>query len=126
MSAGFVVQAVIVGQLTGLEAITGVFDGAPARADFPYIVVDAGSELDWSNKSAVGREVAIALTLWDDQPARVRPLCEAIEARMNSLGGVTGWETASLHFVRKRVIRDVAGPWAIALDYRLRLLKLGD
>ena len=70
MSAGGNLQASLAGALTALE-ITGVFDGPPARASFPYVVIDAGMESDWSHKSGEGREVLVAVTVWDDQPSRL-------------------------------------------------------
>ena len=35
---------------------------------------------DWSHKSGEGREVLVAITLWDDQPVRLHELADAVEA----------------------------------------------
>lgn len=123
MSAGASLQVALVGALEQVSEVSGVYDGPPTRASFPYLVVDAGSELDWSHKSGAGREVLVGVTLWDDQPARLQSIAEAVERAVESVSAVNGWALVSLRFSRKRVLRDVAGPWAAALDFRARLLK---
>jgi hypothetical protein len=122
MSAGGAIQAQLAASLGTLADLTGVFDGPPARAVFPYAAIDASLERDWSHKSGSGREVMIAVTVWDDQPARLQLLADEIEARVASIGGTDEWQLASLVLVRRRTIRDVAGPWATAIDFRARLL----
>ena len=121
MSAGGDLQASLAGALTALE-ITGVFDGPPARASFPYVVIDAGMESDWSHKSGEGREVLVAVTVWDDQPSRLHGLADAAEAAVLGTTMVTGWQLVFLRLIRRRTVRDVAGPWAAAIDFRARLL----
>ncbi|WP_205481027.1 tail completion protein gp17 [Sphingomonas arenae] len=123
MSAGSELQGAAVRALSALPELTGTYDGPPARAPFPYAVVDAGTEQDWSHKSGVGREVLVALTLWDDQPTRLQRLADAADAALGSLGPVTDWQLVSFRFVKRRLVRDVSGPWAAALDYRARLLS---
>ena len=122
MSAGGPLQAALAAALGEIDGIVGVFDGPPARSPFPYIVVDAGTETDWSHKTGEGREVAIAITAWDEQPARLHAIGDAVESAVAALDLVAGWQIASLRLVRRRVVRDVAGPWAAAIDYRARLL----
>lgn len=122
MSAGGALQAALVPVLGSLEGIAGVYDGPPARAPFPYVVIDAGTESDWSHKSGEGREVMVAVTVWDDQPARLHRLGDAVEAAIGGGSPVAGWQLVSLRLVRRRMVRDVAGPWAAAVDFRARLL----
>lgn len=122
MSAGTALQAALASALGTISELSGVFDGPPPRAAFPYVAIDAGSETDWSHKSALGREVMVALTLWDEQPERLQRLADLVEDVVATLGPVVGWQLASLRFVRRRVVRDVAGPWAAAIDFRARLL----
>ena len=122
MSAGSELQAVLATAIGGLAEIDGVYDGPPPRAIFPYVAIDAGSESDWSHKSGIGREVLVALTVWDDQPDRLRRLADAVEAAVAATGPVPGWQLVSLRFFRRRVVRDVTGPWAAAIDFRARLL----
>ncbi len=125
MSAGAALQQAIALKLGALSELSGVYDGPPARAVFPYVAIDAGSESDWSHKSGEGREVMVATTLWDEQPARIHPLADALELAVLGTQVVDGWQLVSLRLVRRRIVRDVAGPWAAAVDFRARLLKHG-
>lgn len=124
MSAGGALQAAVASALSADARLTGVFDGPPARAAFPYAAIDAGQERDWSHKSGAGREVLLAVTIWDEQPARLHALADAAEAALRGIAVVDGWQLVSLAFLRRRTLRDVAGPWAAAMDFRARLLSL--
>ena len=115
-------QAAIAAALNALADLTGVFDGPPARAAYPYAAIDATTETDWGHKSAAGREVLVGITVWDDQPVRLHGLADAVEAQLQSLPDADGWELVNLQLVRRRVVRDVAGPWAAAIDFRARML----
>jgi hypothetical protein len=108
--------------LSSVAELTGVFDGPPARAAYPYAALDATTETDWSHKSGRGREVMVAITLWDDQPVRLHALADAVEAAVEAVGTIVGWQLVTMRLVRRRVIRDVAGPWAAAVDFRARML----
>jgi hypothetical protein len=108
--------------LNGIGDLTGVFDGPPARAAYPYAAIDATTETDWGHKSAAGREVLVAITLWDDEPVRLHSLADAAELAVSSVTDPAGWELVNLLLVRRRVVRDVAGPWAAAIDFRARML----
>ncbi len=122
MSAGAALQAAVAAALEGVDGLEGVYDGAPARAAFPYVVIDCGQESDWGHKSGAGREVLVAATVWDDQQSRLYGLADAVEAVLLNAVGVEGWQLVSRALVRRRVVRDVAGPWASAIDVRARLL----
>ena len=122
MSAGGALQSAMADALATEARLTGVFDGPPARAAFPYAVIDAGSESDWSHKSGEGREVLIALTIWDEEPARLAELADAVEALAARVSEIGGWQLTSFRLLRRRTGRDVAGPWATAIDFRARLL----
>lgn len=122
MSAGGALQAAIAAALNALADLTGVFDGPPARAAYPYAAIDATTETDWGHKSAAGREVLVGITVWDDQPVRLHGLADAVEAQLQSLPDADGWELVNLQLMRRRVVRDVAGPWAAAIDFRARML----
>jgi hypothetical protein len=124
MSAGGVLQAALATSLAAISELTGVFDGPPARAMFPYAAIDASLESDWSHKSGGGREVLVALTVWDDQPARLQELADAVEAAALDVGVAGEWQLVSIQLIRRRTIRDVAGPWAAAIDVRARLLAV--
>lgn len=122
MSAGAALQAVLAADLATVGELSGVFDGPPARAAYPYAAIDASSEADWGHKSGSGREVMIAVTVWDDQPARLQVLADAVEAKVPDASLAEGWQLVSLTLLRRRTVRDVAGPWAAAIDFRARLL----
>jgi hypothetical protein len=121
MSAGRCLQEAIVTALGEVDDL-GVYDGPPTRAPFPYVTLDCGAEWDWSHKNGQGREVGVALTLWDDRPERLDRAADALAARLEELGLVAGWQVVTFRFLRKRIMRDPNGPWAMALDYRARLL----
>jgi hypothetical protein len=122
MSAGVVLQTTVVSALAGVSGLTGVFDGPPARAAYPYAAIDASVESDWSHKSGTGREVLLAVTLWDDQPERLQDLADLVEAGVLAVAKTDGWQLVSLVLTRRKTVRDVAGPWASALNFRARML----
>lgn len=122
MSAGGAVQAALARSLANIRDLTGVFDGPPARAAYPYAAIDASLETDWSHKTGAGREVMVAITLWDDQPVRLQELADTAESKALALSVTGEWKLVTLRLVRRRTIRDVAGPWATAIDFRARLL----
>jgi hypothetical protein len=117
-------QAAIASALSAVTELTGVFDGPPARVAYPYAAIDATTETDWGHKSAAGREVLVAITVWDDQPVRLHALADQVEAAVRSVSDAEAWELVNLQLVRRRVVRDVAGPWAAAIDFRARMLAI--
>jgi hypothetical protein len=122
VSAGAALQAALAGTLANIRDLTGVFDGPPARAAFPYAAIDASLESDWSHKTGAGREVMVAITVWDDQPARLQDLADAAEAKALAVKVSGEWKLVTFRLIRRRTVRDVAGPWATAIDFRARLL----
>jgi hypothetical protein len=88
------------------------------------VALDATTETDWSHKSGDGREVMVAITVWDDQPVRLHALADSIEAAVEGPVPVAGWQMVTMRLVRRRVVRDVAGPWAAAVDFRARMLAI--
>lgn len=122
MSAGAALQAALAGSLASVGELTGVFDGPPARAAFPYAAIDASLETDWGHKTGQGREVLAAVTVWDDQPARLQQLADLVEQKVLAVSLEGEWRLVTLRLVRRRTLRDVAGPWATAIDFRARLL----
>jgi hypothetical protein len=106
-------------------ALSGVYDGPPPRAAFPYISIADGLVSDWSTKSANGREVRLSLTVWDDgeDASRLSSLMAHVEDAIAALPRDVGsWRIASLTFLRSMVVRDAAGPWAGLVEYRARML----
>lgn len=122
MNAGSALQSALAQVLTVEARLSGIYDGPPARAPFPYAVIDAGSESNWGHKSGEGREVLAALTIWDEEPVRLAELADAIERLAGQVVVTDGWSLVSMCLLRRRTVRDVAGPWATAIDFRARLL----
>lgn len=124
-----VLQAAMVSALAAhpvlRDILTGVYDGPPPRAAFPYIAINDGLTTDWSTKTATGREVRLALTVWDDgeEPARLASLMGHAEDAIAALArDLAGWRIAGLVFVRSMVVRDPTGPWAGLVEHRVRML----
>jgi hypothetical protein len=108
--------------------LSGVFDGPPVRAAFPYISVTNGLSTDWSTKTAQGREIRLALTIWDDgeEASRLHNLMGHIEEAIAAMArDLPGWHVASNVFLRSLVARDPAGPWAGLVEHRIRVLAAG-
>jgi len=124
VSAGGALQSAIAAALGAVEGLTGVFDGPPARAAYPYATIDATTESDWGHKTGAGRQVLVAITVWDDQPVRLHALADVVETAVESPGAVAGWQLVTMALTRRRIVRDVAGPWAAAVDFRARMLAV--
>jgi hypothetical protein len=123
------VQAALVAALDahpGLANGCAVYDGPEPRAVFPYISVTDSLVSDWSTKTAIGREMRVALTVWDDgeMPARLHDLMGHVEDAVAALPrDLAGWRISSCVFMRSFVARDPAGPWAGLVEYRVRILS---
>jgi Protein of unknown function (DUF3168) len=105
--------------------LTGIYDGPPPRAGFPYVSIGDGLTADWSTKTEAGREIRIALTVWDDgeEVSRLSSLMGHVEDAIAAMPrDLPGWRIASLVFLRSMVVRDAAGPWAGLVEYRVRML----
>ena len=126
------VQAIQIAAIAALQShpvlaqsLTGIYDGPPVRVAYPYISLAGSLSTDWSTKTAIGREIRLAITVWDDgeEASRLHNLMshteEAIAAMPRDL---PGWRTASNVFLRSLVARDAAGPWAGLLEHRIRIL----
>lgn len=130
-SAMHTLQAAAVAALTAhpvlANALTGVYHGPPPRAAFPYVVINDGIVSDWSTKTIAGREIRLALTVWDDgeSTTRLSNLMSHVEDAVLAIPrDLPNWRIASLVFVRSMVVRDPAGPWAGLIEYRVRLLAI--
>jgi hypothetical protein len=125
------VQEAVVAALSAsvpvMAAVSGVYDGPPPRAPFPYIAVGDGVTGDWSTKTAQGREIRMALTVWDDgeEPSRLHDLMGHVEDAMATVErDLPGWRIASIVFARSLVSRDPAGPWAGLVEHRVRVMAV--
>lgn len=76
MSAEIAVRAAVLAALRGdaalMAIVNGVYDGPPVKASEPYALVGDGAGSDWGTKDADGREVRIAINLFDRQETPVR------------------------------------------------------
>lgn len=123
------VQTAFVAALEAHPAISnvcGVYDGPEPRQAFPYISVANGLVSDWSTKTAIGRELRVALTVWDDgeEVARLIDLMGHIEDAVAAMPrDLTGWRVVSIAFLRSFISRDPVQPWAGLVEYRLRVLQ---
>lgn len=124
--AGQVLAEAAIAALREIEGLNNVYDGPPLTAAFPYALVEAGPESDWSHKSGEGRELRLSLEVRDkgERPARLRGLVAEIEANIMQIGpDLTGWRLVNLVFVRAVMLRETGAAWSAAIDYRARLLK---
>lgn len=107
--------------------LTGIFDGPPPRAAFPYVSIADGVIADWSTKTAQGREIRLALTVWDDggEASGLSSLMGHVEAAVAAMPrDLPGWRIASLVFLRAIVVRDPVGAWAGLVEHRVRMLAV--
>jgi hypothetical protein len=108
------------------QSLSGVFDGPPVRATYPYISVSEGLVTDWSTKTETGREIRLALTVWDDgeEPARLHNIMGHVEEAIAAMSeDLAGWRVTSNVFLRSLIARDPAGPWAGLVEHRIRILQ---
>ncbi|MVZ97785.1 DUF3168 domain-containing protein [Sphingorhabdus sp. IMCC26285] len=105
--------------------LSGVYDGPPPRAVFPYVAIGDALVSDWSTKTATGREIRLPLILWDEgeNAEQMADLMAHLEDAIAALPRqMPGWHLANITFLRSMVVRDAAGPWAGLVEHRLRLL----
>jgi Protein of unknown function (DUF3168) len=105
--------------------LAGIYDGPPPRATFPYVSIADAITSDWSTKTELGREIRLALTVWDnnEEASRLSSLITHVEDAIAAMPrDLPGWRIASLVFLRSMVLRDAAGPWAGLVEYRVRML----
>lgn len=107
--------------------LTGLYDDPPPRAAFPYVAIADCLSSDWSTKTETGREIRLALTVWDDgdRPARLHELMGHVEDAVAALPDIIDrWRIASCVFLRSMIARDPAGPWAGMVEHRIRVLAI--
>lgn len=108
--------------------VSGIYDGPPARAGFPYVAIGPVVSTDWSHKTGAGREHLLTLSIWDDGGgvARLQALMAEAEAALAAMPReLGGHDLVTLTYLRGRIARDADGPWAAILDYRARTLATG-
>ncbi len=115
------------------RTLNHVSDGPPLRAHVPYAVIGDVAGSDWGTKMPPGRELIIAISLYDrdESAARIGMLAGEIGRVVAGLPrSFDGWQLASLVAVRSRLSRGAApaergpvgGLWLWQGEWRLRLL----
>jgi len=129
-NAAKTLQAAVVAALEAHPAIangvTGIYDGPPPQAHYPYISLANGSVSNWGSKTEQGREIRVAITVWDngERPSRMHDLMSHIEDALDALPDeISDWYIASNVFLRSLISRSAAGPWAGLIEQRVRLLS---
>ena len=108
-----------------LDQLSAIEEEVPARATAPWLAIAASASADWSTKDRAGREVRIALELHSrgDDPATDAALVAAVEACVTALPRAqTGFEIATIQFLRARSERRADNARATLLEYRFRCL----
>ena len=109
--------------LTGINAIE---EEAPLSVSPPWLGIAASASIDWGTKDRQGRETRIALELETrtDQTGEDAPLLAAIERRVLDLPPFqSGFELASIRFLRSRSEARADNRRAALLEYRFRILE---
>jgi len=125
------VQAALLGALKAHPVlptlVTGIYDGPPPRAKYPYIVVSDSVSIDWSTKTVRGREVSLTVTLWDEArgPNGMHDTMSLIEDAVQAMPTIlSGWQITTINFVRSRILRTNAGPWSGLVEHRARVTEI--
>jgi len=123
-------QAAVVTALDAHPAIssivTGIYDGPPPQARYPYLAVGAGDAANWGSKTQPGRDIRVAINVWDDgdQAARLHDMMAHVEDGLAALPAEIGeWQIATNIFIRSLVSREPAGPWLGLVEQRVRMLS---
>ncbi len=124
--AGAALRAAAIETVEALD-LGGVYPGPPLQAAFPHAVVECGPEADWGHKSGRGREVRLAVILRDsgERPERAQAFAEVVESAIAAGLVVEGWRLVTLVMLRSRTVAEGRGGkagWAVAIDYRARML----
>jgi hypothetical protein len=123
ISASNALQGALVAKLNESSLFTGVYHDAPARALFPYAVVNCSDERDWSCVGRSGREISLQLVLWDEQPSRLLTREGDAEFLLQALDAGLAWHLSTFVLTGKRRSRNPGGPWSCTLEFRARLIE---
>lgn len=107
-----------------LSEVNAIDEESPLRASPPWLGLSASASTDWGTKDRLGREVRIAVELETrvDEPAADVDLLSAIESRVFELPPfATGYEIASIRFLRARSEQRANNRRAALLEFRFRL-----
>ena len=107
------------------ERVNAIAEEAPAAASPPAIAIAASASTDWSTKTAMGREVRVALELVGrgDDPAETAALAGRIEQRIATLAPQqAGFRVVVTRFLRSRVERRRRNGRAVLLEFAFKLI----
>lgn len=122
MTAALELQEALVTRLSAWTELSGVFDDAPARASYPYVVINCVAETPWTCRGMAGVEAVFELSLWDEQPARLMALDGVLAAAADPLPLLPTWHVSSLVVTGLKRTRGAAAPWASTLTLRVRII----
>lgn len=108
-----------------LASINAIEEEAPLSVTPPWLGIAASAGIDWGTKDRAGREIRIALELesYTDLAAGDSALLSAIERRVLDLPPFqSGFELASIRFLRSRSEARADNRRAALLEYRFRIL----
>jgi hypothetical protein len=130
MSAELAIRAAMLAALAADGAIgallNGVYDGTPVKASEPYAVIGDCTGSDWGTKDADGREVRVALSLYDRQETRARlaQMMRLADGVVRGMSGIAdGWRIAGVALLRSRTMKARDQGWSCVVDYRVRVLR---
>ncbi|MEM8724553.1 MAG: DUF3168 domain-containing protein [Pseudomonadota bacterium] len=109
-----------------LSAINAIEEESPLRASAPWLGIAASGSIDWGTKERPGREVRVALELESraDEPDADAAILKAIERRALDLPPFqSGFEIASIRFLRARSERRDDNLRGALLEFRFRILE---
>lgn len=111
------------------DGLNAIVEEAPIKTALPWLALTASASTDWSNKSGRGREIRVALELnyRGYQQLAETDLIGAIEARMESLPtdqSASGFQIASLTFLKARAEQRGEALRSLVLEYRARVLTV--
>ena len=131
MSAESVLQAALLAALRGDAALAaglnGVFEGPAVKASPPFAELGELLSVDWSTKTAAGRELRVAVTVRGagDTGAAVAALAGMVGAAIEAVPrDLAGWRVASVALLRTRLLRGAPGVWAAVVEYRVRMMAV--
>ncbi len=107
-----------------LASINAIEEEVPVSASAPWLGIAASASTDWGTKDRPGREVRVAIELESraDEPGADGILLDAIEQRVLNLPPFhTGFELASIRFLRARSEERASNLRGSLLEFRFRI-----
>ena len=122
-------RSALVAWLRADSALTGMVNAieeeGPVATSPPAIAIVASASADWSTKTAIGREVRLALELVDrsDASETTAEIVARIEQRIATLPADQGaFRVVVTQFLRSRAERRKRSMRAVLLEYRFKLI----